>query len=427
MPAASAIFTEFVEQTGIGMAFTVDSVATTGIVSIKHLAHSNRGTNEFNGWWIWLPTLTGNLEVKTATTLTTSTGALAHGSGANYAGTEGAVACVLLRPEWHPNFVMYPLLNRALKMTWQWWRTILSVVPNGDGEATSVGGSNSGGTATRDTTAADVFDGQASIRFANSGASGYHQYASFDAHASKPFTFSAWVRITGGTARFQLIDVSNSNAVIEEVTVTGVGQFHYLELTGTFPATCYSAAVRVGADEATGDTNWDDVYGYPEGITKVTGPSWITELKTEQGEDAFRLYKARNKQLTSGTGPGRTYGLELIPETDYQILNMPSAANPVELELSEKLTQHGAPIIVEARRNFYDFGALSTWAGTTNCPLMLVVAAMKLIYSRERGVGNTALLKDLYDSEQRKGESDLRVPPPDDVSRPFSLFVQRLG
>ena len=58
MPAASAIFTEFVEQTGIGMAFTVDSVATTGIVSIKHLAHAHLGSNEYRGWWIWLPTLT---------------------------------------------------------------------------------------------------------------------------------------------------------------------------------------------------------------------------------------------------------------------------------------------------------------------------------------------------------------------------------
>ena len=52
-----------------------------------------------------------------------------------------------------------------------------------------------------------------------------------------------FVRITVGTAHIYVRDGTNA-AAIADLSITGIGQPHYFQLSGTWPATCYSGLVR---------------------------------------------------------------------------------------------------------------------------------------------------------------------------------------
>src|SRR3990167_5641566 len=388
MPTLEAIVEEFLDQTGVGRYGTADSApGSTSTVTDVTLLGQSTGTSDFDRWYVWFPAATGNNIVNRATTVTVSgTGVL---STIRAYASNTATEYLLLRPEWHPTEYLLPLLNRSLRDCWQWWRTVLTVIPNGDSEASSVGGSDSSASTTRDTVAADVWQGEASLRVANSDANGYHQYATFDAAAGRPFRFGVMLRITTGTSCFvRVIDVSNSNATIAEVTgISGIGQWHYVEVSGNFPETCYSAAVRVGSTGASDDTNWDDATLLWDPITKLVGPSYLTNWIDENGEKALRLYQVTNKLTGSNdSGPARSYSSKLIDDKDYQILNIPTGANPVEVELGRGAVSGMNPILIESRRPFSDFGALSAWTDSTDCPLELIVRRMKERAAKERGL-----------------------------------------
>ena len=420
MPTLQTILESFIDQTGIGHYGTLDSRAAGSITHIARLQNSEWPPNRFARWWIWCQGLTGDETVKPATTLATAT--LSQGA-TSYVNVTTLLAYRLLRPDWHPTLYVLPLVNRALLHGWQWWRAPLTLVSNGDGEATTVGGSDSNATATRTTTAANVYGGASAINVANSAANGYHQYATFDAARGRAFRVSAWVRITAGTARIQIIDVSNANAVIEETTVTGVGEWRYVQMSDSFPSTCYRAAIRVGADDATGDTNWDDVDVYWEPITQILGPSWVTQWLTEENKPAFRLLRSRNRLVADGNAAGLAYNLELIDPSEYQVLNMPSAANPVVFELGKKLSSDMGPIIIEARRPFSDFGVLALDADTTGCPTALAVALMRWLAAKERGLPNERELRAEKDHWQSQAQPILLSPPPDNSRGGFAYEV----
>lgn len=412
MATLQAIMERFLDETGIGIYGTADSIQAGSITHIARLANTEWPANHFARWWGWRSvTVTGNDIVKPMTTLAAG-GVLSQGSGTNYSNTT-ALYYRLIRPEYHPTLYLLPLCNRALGRAWQWWRAPLTLVPNGDGESTTVGGSDSNATAARTTTAANVYNGASAINVANSAANGYHQYATFDAAAGRAFKVSAWVRITSGTARIQIIDITNSNNVIEEKTVTGVGQWHYVQMSDSFPATCYRAAIRTGADEATGDTNWDDVDVYWEPITQMLGPSWVTQWRTDDDKPAFRLLRSRNRLTGDGSAAAMAYNLELIAPDQYQLLNMPSAANPVVFELGRKLTGDMGPLIIEARRPFADFGALSTDTDSSGIGVELAAATMKWLCAKERGLGNERVFKAEMDHWQAQAQPILLSPPPD--------------
>ena len=424
MTTLNSVITAFLEETGIGFVGTADaspgSAAT--VTDITELSHAY-GPNDYKGHWVWFPLATGNNIVNRATTVTTDgTGVL---STVRAYASNTATAYRLLKPQYHPTQWLVPLANRALQECWQYWRTSLTVVANGDGEGSAVGGSDSNSSTTRDVVAADVWAGEASLRVANSGANGYHQYATFDAAENQPFTFGVFVRITVGVATVDIRDITNGTS-ITSTTVTGVGQWHYVQLSGTFPDGCYQAAVRVGAQEATGDTNWDDACLYWQPMCKVTGPSWVTEWRLRDGTNAFRLYKAWNRLVDDGSGPALAYGKELVSPTEYEITNIPTAANPVELELGTKVTSPMAPIIIEARRPYYSFGAVSADTDASDCPVRLWTKAMIWLAMKEQKPDSPeekARYRD-YIREQLQGQPKFESPPPDNIGGSGMAWVR---
>ena len=427
MPTLTAIEQAFIDETQIGI-YGTGTFAAASLTDTTQLQNGNYQGNEYKGWWLGHPgsnTTADRQKPVASNGLAPTTGVITHG-GSNITVTGAGLAYTLTRPDWPPTRYIVPLVNRALELAWQWWRAPLTLIANGDGEASSVGGSDVSATTTRNTTAAYVFSGQASLRAANSGANGYHQYADFDAAAGRAFRAGAWLRIASGTGVLQVVDRSNGDAVLASITVTGVGQWHYVQVSGSFPATCYLAALRVGGTQSNADTYWDDACIYWEPATRIAGPSWVTQWRDDKGRPAFRLLRYVNRLVGDGSGPGRAYDLKLIDPGDYQVVNLPSAANAVEFELGRKITQGMGsmplyPVIIEARRPFSDFGTLSDGDDSTSCPLRLVVAGMKRLAANDRNSphadithGGDGAYQAVWEREQLRVASHLTLPLPDE-------------
>ena len=411
------IWNRFVEETQIGFHGTGTFAATT-LTDTVQLQNTNYQGNELRGWWLgYLDSTTASDRAKPIKSngLVGSTGVLTH-AGLNITGTGSAKNYSITRPDWNPVRYGIPLINRSLEMAWRWERAPLTIIANGDGEAAAVGGSDTSATVTRNTTAAYVFNGLASIRVANSGANGYHQYAGFDAAAGRSFTLGIFCRIAVGTAQVQVL--TSGGTVIVETTVAGVGQWHYIQLSGTFPSDCYSALLRVGGTGATADTYWDDACLYWEPATRISGPSWVTQWRDERGQPAFRLLRMVNRLTGDGSAAGKAYDWRLVDPQDYQIVNIPSAANKVEFELSAKLTRAAyGPIYIEARRPYSDDGTVDDGADTTECPIRLVTAGMKRLAANDRNsphadvkFGGDGAYEAQWLQEQAKAASHLTLP-----------------
>lgn len=428
MPTLGEIVSLFLARTGIGFEGTLD-MPPAGQAQVKDstlLADINRGSAEFQRWWIWLPLESGDDEVKPAALLDPATGTLATAAPAYSAGVS-SVAYRLLKPEWHPRLQVVPLVNRAIDLCWEMGRTVLTVVPNGDAEAASVGGSDSGATTTLASQQANVFEGRQSFRVANSGAGGYHQTDDFDVAAGRDFVLFAWLRIESGTARITVIDRSQGDATLATRDVSGAGSWVSFQLRGTFPASCYRAAVRFGGVEATAVTFWDNLTLYWRPQTRVPGPSWVTQWRDERGQDVFRLYRLRSRTgAADEVVPAMAYDYELVSPSSYQIINIPSDSTPAVFELSWELVSDLRPLRIEARRPLSYTGPLTTDQSTTAAPLRAVVAAMNYLAASDRGLPDLEQkYRAEFEREQRRISSAVLSPPPDQP-RPGGLAWMRL-
>lgn len=396
-------------------------MAAGSVTWVLRFQNTNWGANQFKGWWGHRPTATGNDIVKAMTTLSSS--ALSHGSS-NYSDTT-TLYFSLTRPDWHPTIYVHPLINRALEKCWQWWRTVLTPVTDGDMETSGV----TNWTATNSTRVKDttiVWQGTASMDVTNTSANGYVQSASFLAVPNRSFRFSVKCRPRVGTQTFTVYDVTNSAVITSSSAVSGVGAWQDVMVTGTFPATCYQAAVRLGGVGTTDRANWDDVTGYWDLQTRLDLPSWVTQWRTEEGEEALRIYKQANRLGTDNAWAATAYDLSLVEPRDYQILQQPSAVGSLQLEMGRDLSGQKWPLIVEARRPFSDFGSLSADTDTTGAPLRLVVAAAKCLAALERRELSERLPMWEHDfvREQQRVASVLLTPALDDGT---GLSWQRFG
>jgi len=193
--------------------------------------------------------------------------------------------------------------------------------------------------------------------------------------------------------------------------------------TGNVPVTGinFSIGIKVmgvslGGLEANARASWDDVTGYWSLMTRCPLPSWLTQWRTEEGEDALRIYYQRNRLGTYDAWSAYAYDLGLVDPRDYQILQQPSAFNPLLFELSRGATIYNWPLLVEARRPFIDFGVLAQDADITAAPLRLVVAAAKSIAGHERRELNDRLPMWDHDfvREQKRIASQLNQPAVDE-------------
>ncbi len=435
MPTLKAYLQEFVDQTQIGLRGTGTFAATT-LTDATELQNGNYQGNEFLNWWISnidSATVADYAKPVATNGLAPSTGVLTH-TGSNIAGTGAGASYLLTRPEWHPVRYLIPLANRALQKCWSWWRSPISLVADGDMEGATVGTNWTGTSATPTYETTLVWGGKQSLKNTNSGINGYSQGTAMEVAPNRGFRFTVKVRATTGIPTATLIDLSHSNAVIATVTAvapTGAAAWEDLMMTGSLPDGCFRAAIRLGSAGAADVTIWDDATFYYDQMASLAGPSWFTQWRTEDGEEAARLYYAMNRLGSTGDWKAQAYSLALVNPEDYQVLQQPSAVQALLFEFGRKPMSYALwPLILEARRPFSDFGTLTLGTSTSSAPLRLVVAAMKLLAANERNLphrsiefGGDGLWEHEFVREQLRVASLLNTP----VADTYGMTWAKLG
>ena len=419
MTTLKQIRERLIDELQIGFYGTADSVAAQNVTWPLRFQNSNWSTNQFKGWWGHMPQTTGADQVKAMTTIATPGGAVLNQGGSAWTapvlGTSKYFS--LTRPDWHPTIYMLPLVNRALEKCWQWYRTVITPVPDGDMEfADATPWTLVNANAVKDSTGF-VWDGTKSLDVTLTGANGYAGCAAFEVAPNRSFRFTVKCRPRVGTAVFKVVDGATA-ATLVQTQSSQLGMWQDLMVTGTFPATTYRAAVLLGGLSSGDRANWDQASGFWSLMTNTNLPSWVTQWRTEEGEDALRIYYQRNRLGTYDNWSARAYDLGLLDPRDYQILQQPSAFNPLQIEFGRDLTISSWPLIVEARRPFSDFGVLAQDTDITAAPLRLVVAAAKSIAGHERRELNDRLPMWDHDfvREQKRVAGQLQVPAVDEYA-----------
>jgi len=240
------------------------------------------------------------------------------------------------------------------------------------------------------------------------------QSQAFEVAPNRSFRFTVKCRPRVGTAQLAVID--GVTGLTQAFTRSSqLGMWQDLQVTGTSSPTTYTARVSLGGLSIGDRASWDDCSGFWSLMTKCNLPSWLTQWRTEEGEDAARIYYARNRLGTIDNWAAQAYDLGLLDPRSYQILQQPSAFNPLQIEFGRDLTISSWPLIVEARRPFADFGVLANETDITGAPLRLAVAAAKSIAGHERRELNDKLAFWDHDfvREQKRVAGQLHVPAVD--------------
>lgn len=223
----------------------------------------------------------------------------------------------------HPDR-LHRWINEALGRLSYPTRAPLTVIADGDLEATTVASwTASGATLSKVTTAAGVLFGTRALRVANTAANGYAESTSVPVEPGTSWSIAAGVRAVSGTARLVVYDQTNA-AAIQTIMSTAAP---YRVLYGRFsvPAGCRALTVRLGGSEASADTYWDHVQLLDDLTHLAAAPAWVTRegqieaveylsLGAAQGADLFRpdLADWRGVQAwstwTDPTGAGQTIG-----------------------------------------------------------------------------------------------------------------------
>src|SRR5262245_33555364 len=224
----------------------------------------------------------------------------------------------LTRPDWHPTIYVLPLINRGLEKAWQWYRGIITPVPDGDMEyADASQWVQVNATAIKDTTGF-VWSGRASLDVTLTGAGGGVQSQAFEVAPNRSFRFTVKCRPRVGTAQLAVID--GVTGLTQAFTRSSqLGMWQDLQVTGTFSPTTYTARVSLGGLSIGDRASWDDCSGFWSLMTKCNLPSWLTQWRTEEGEDAARIYYARNRLGTIDNWAAQAYDLGLLDPRSYQI------------------------------------------------------------------------------------------------------------
>jgi len=260
-----------------------------------------------------------------------------------------------------------------------------------------------------------VWSGRASLDVTNVGTGGGAASLPFEVAPNRSFRFTVKCRPRVGTARFTVGDPDNA-VVFAQTQSTQLNVWQDLMVTGTFRSNTSRCQITLGGLEANARASWDDCTGFWSLMTRCPLPSWLTQWRTEEGEDALRVYYQRNRLGTYDNWSAYAYDLGLVDPRDYQILQQPSAFNPLLLEMSRGATIYSWPLIVEARRPFADFGVLAQDTDITAAPLRLAVAAAKSLAGHERRELNDRLPYWDHDfiREQKRVASQLNQPAVDE-------------
>jgi hypothetical protein len=169
--------------------------------------------------------------------------------------------------------------NRALRERKYVTMTPLTLVPDGDMESSGVTswGTASNTTATKVSTAGNLYRGTYSLFCNNSDANGYLPSAEIPVTESDQYNIEAVCKQTIGTAKLIVYDATNSVEIENEGTEDEGLEWAKIAYTFNVPSGCKKIVVRLLGEEANADIYWDNVILLRSGATEIALPDWITE------------------------------------------------------------------------------------------------------------------------------------------------------
>jgi hypothetical protein len=169
--------------------------------------------------------------------------------------------------------------NRALRERKYVTMTPLTLVPDGDMESSGVTswGTASNTTATKVSTAGNLYRGTYSLFCNNSDVNGYLPSAEIPVTEGDQYNIEAVCKQTIGTAKLIVYDATNSAEIENEGTEDEGLEWVKIAYTFNVPSGCKKIVVRLLGEEANADIYWDNVILLRSGATEIALPDWITE------------------------------------------------------------------------------------------------------------------------------------------------------
>lgn len=118
-----------------------------------------------------------------------------------------------------------------------------------------------------------VFNGAQALQVVGNAAGGYVHFGSFNVNDGESL-YAAIMCSAASGATFRIIDLTNSNATVEDAT-TDEGKYMELTFPFTVPTDCEQIHARAISTTSGAGTDWDDYQIWRrEGV--YAGPSWLT-------------------------------------------------------------------------------------------------------------------------------------------------------
>lgn len=142
-----------------------------------------------------------------------------------------------------------------------------------------------------------VFNGNQSLLVAASSDGGYTHLGIVGVNEGEPLYAAIMCYVTtGDSATFRIIDVTNSNATIEDAT-SDEPKWMEMVFPFTVPSGCERIHARVISDTALDGSRWDDYQIWRAGQGVYPGPSWLTRPSQMNSSDGFGI-----RAFPHGTG-----------------------------------------------------------------------------------------------------------------------------
>lgn len=179
----------------------------------------------------------------------------------------------------HPPKLLDDAINRLLRNTYAetFFPLSLHVMGNdaNDMEPSTIATDYSTTNGTRATESTIVFNGAQSLKLTATATGGYANTGSIGMPESKALYAAIMCYVTSGdSATFRVVDVTDSNATIEDAT-TDEPSWTELVYPFTVPSDCEQIDFRFISDASGGVAHWDDFQIWHNGSGVYPVPSWL--------------------------------------------------------------------------------------------------------------------------------------------------------
>lgn len=364
------------EVAGMGLKFTGTATAsgTTVTTTDPEIIKGTAGTSyRFQQKFLYVSSATGADEVHAIVSHVISGNTATITTLGTYGSTYTNAACYILAV---PPSQLMALANDALDLEYTDFQAPLRSGPDDadmQDSATTSWPDTSNVTMAVQATAAEVLFGTRS-KSATFSAAGYSQSTLVNVGTNKSILVWGIWKSDVGTNGFELVDSSgNSLASVtstQEIWVMGKKE---LEVG------VESVRIRLTGSAASDQGDWNAAVIVKTGDRLFKAPSWVDErFKAHPGLAASTFHTSATE---ADTWEAESMTLQLLEEgVHYRYITRKGDANPHQFEILDAGAQFlSNPMWIVGGRPYSDFGTISTYSGTTNCPIQVWKERIKVL------------------------------------------------